>query len=470
MSEHGLVFDTPMLISAIILVVTFVGIFTEGIHHIHRTKIAMLGAALMVIVGQVFNFYNPELAIEAIDWNVVFLLGAMMTIVAIMIPTGGFQALAYWIARVCGQNLFLLLAVMGTAVTVISLLLDNVTTVVIFGPLIVLICQALRVNPIPFLLAAALLSDTGGVATLVGDPPNLMIGSAANIDFNTFFLRMGGVVLAAWIGTLFALKFLFRDKLSATPEKPEFAKGGILQDKWTWYSSLVVLGTMVVLFIFHSVFHWEAWVVACLGLTVLLVLTYKGSPDKYLAEVELSLLMFFVSLFVIIGGVEHSQFLEWIGKFVQPIVEQDMLVACIALMWGAAIMSAMIDNIPFTAAMIPIILGMEAQGIDVTPLWWSLAIGVGMGGNGSHLGSTANVFIVTLTERMAEKEGKPSLAITPGMWFRKGSPIMLLTLMISSVAMVVFFEFFAAPLPVSPAQAVHEMTSINDTVTVIARN
>jgi Na+/H+ antiporter NhaD/arsenite permease-like protein len=150
-----------------------------------------------------------------------------------------------------------------------------------------------------------------------------------------------------------------------------------------------------------------------------------------------------MSLFVLVGGVEHSRFLEWVGQFVVPLVSHDMLTAALVLMWGAALISAMIDNIPFTAAMIPIILGIEAQGINVSALWWSLAIGVGMGGNGSHLGSTANVFIVTLTERMAERENKPSLAITPGMWFRKGTPIMLLTLTVSTIVMWLFFDFYA---------------------------
>ena len=148
-----------------------------------------------------------------------------------------------------------------------------------------------------------------------------------------------------------------------------------------------------------------------------------------------------------VGGVGHSHFLEYRGKFILPFVEEDLLLAGIVLIGVAAILSAAIDNIPFTAAMIPIILGMEAQGINVTPLWWSLAIGVGMGGNGTHLGSTANVFIVTLTERMAKQENKPSLAITPGLWFRKGTPVMLATLVTSSIAMWFFFDFFAAPLP-----------------------
>jgi len=441
-----LIFNTPMAISAAVLVVTFLGIFTEALHGIHRTKVAMLGAMAMVFLGQTYGFYSPEGAVEAIDWNVVFLLGAMMTVVAIMIPTGGFQAMAYWIAGFCKGRLFLLMFLLGTAVTVLSLLLDNVTTVVIFGPLIVLICQALRVNPIPYLMAAALLSDTGGVATLVGDPPNLMIGSAAGIDFNTFFLRMGGVVLCAWLVTLFSLRFLFRERFASVPEKPTFDTEGTIVDPKTWYASLAVLGIMVLFFIFHNVLHWEAWVVAVLGMTMMLMITLKTNPEKYLTEVELSLLMFFVSLFVVIGGVEHSQFLMYIGQFIQPFVQDDLLVACVVLLWASAIMSAAIDNIPFTAAMIPIIMGMDAQGIEVTPLWWALALGVGMGGNGTHLGSTANVFIVTLTERMAEREEKPSLAITPGMWFRKGTPIMILTLIVSTIAMCLFFEFFSQPL------------------------
>lgn len=257
---------------------------------------------------------------------------------------------------------------------------------------------------------------------------------------------MGGIVFAAWVVTLITLRVLFNKNLSAVPQIPKFTTGSKIKDKKTWYAALAVLIVMVVFFIFHNVLHWEAWVVAALGLTMLLAVTGKVNPDKYLAEVELSLLLFFVSLFVVVGGVEHSQFLQWIGLFIQPFVESDLLLACIVLMWVAAILSAAIDNIPFTAAMIPVILGMEAQGINVTPLWWSLAIGVGMGGNGTHLGSTANIFIVTLTERLAEKENKESLRITPGLWFRKGTPVMILTLCVSSVIMYTFFPFFSAPL------------------------
>ena len=442
-----LTWNSSMTVSGLILAVTFIGIFTEGVHGFHRTKFAMGGAAMMVLAGQLMGFYDPQMALDAIDWNVVFLLGAMMTIVAIMIPTGGFQVLAYRIADFSKGRQFLLMALLGTAVTVISLLLDNVTTVVIFGPLIVLIAQALKTSPVPYLLAAALLSDTGGVATLVGDPPNLMIGSAAHIDFNTFLIKMGGLVLVAWITILLALKFLFNKELSGKTEQPSFEDREKLADPHTWHMSLLVLAVMVVFFIFHHHLHWEPWVVAVLGLSILLLISKNVDMDNTLEDVELSLLMFFMSLFVLVGGVEHSHFLEYLGQFIRPFVESDLLLASILLMWVAAILSAMIDNIPFTAAMIPIIMGMEQQGINVSPLWWSLAVGVGMGGNGTHLGSTANVFIVTLSERIARETGNADWRITPGLWFRKGTPAMLLTLMTSSLLMWMFFDFFNQPIP-----------------------
>ena len=441
-----LVFDTPMLVSAIIMFFTFLGIFTEGLHGFHRTKFAMLGALVMIIAGQYFGFYSPEEGLESIDWNVVLLLGAMMTIVAIMIPTGGFQMIAYKVAQYSRGRLFLLMFLMGTAVTVISLLLDNVTTVVIFGPLIVLISQALKVNPIPYLLAAALLSDTGGVATLVGDPPNLMIGSAAHIDFNTFFIHMAGIVFAAWLTIVFALKFLFKKELSVIPSVPDFSNNEKLKDPRTWKAGLFVLGIMVILFMIHHMLEWEAWMVATLGFTIFLFIAPKIDLDGTFSNVEITLLAFFISLFVVVGGVEHSHFLEYIGTFILPFVKEDLLTSAIVLMWVAAILSALIDNIPFTAAMIPVLLGIEAQGINITPLWWALAIGVGMGGNGTHLGSTANVYIVTLSERMAKEHNDPSLAITPGLWFKKGTPAMLLTLCVSSILMWLFFDFFASPV------------------------
>ena len=442
---HLIEMNEGMMVSGIILALSFIGIFTETLHGFSRVKVAMLGALVMLVVGQSYGFYNPEQAFEAVDWNVVFLLAAMMSIVAIMIKTGGFEVLATKIGQIAKGRQFLLLAMLGTAVTVISLLLDNVTTVVIFGPLIVLICQKMKVNAIPYLMAAALLSDTGGVATLVGDPPNLMIGSAANIAFTPFVQKMGLIVLVAWLGTLFFLRLLFKSDLDKKAEGT-FTDVVTYKDKSLWNKSLMVLALMVVLFIIHNQIHWEPWMVAVVGLIVLALLAKSLEFEEVMHEVEIPLLMFFIALFMIVGGVENSEFLQYLGQFIIPFVKDDFMLACIVLMWVAAIMSAAIDNIPFTAAMIPIILSLEAQGINVAALWWCLALGVGMGGNGTHIGSTANVYIVTVSERLARKEGNPDLAITPLMWAKKGLPVMILTLLICTAVMYLFFDYYSAPI------------------------
>ena len=444
-SAHLIEMNQGMMVSGIILALSFIGIFTETVHGFSRVKVAMLGALVMLVVGQSYGFYNPEQAFEAVDWNVVFLLAAMMSIVAIMIKTGGFEVLATKIGQIAKGRQFLLLAMLGTAVTVISLLLDNVTTVVIFGPLIVLICQKMKVNAIPYLMAAALLSDTGGVATLVGDPPNLMIGSAANIAFTPFVQKMGLIVLVAWLGTLFFLRVLFKTDLDKKAEGT-FTDVIPYKDKSLWNKSLMVLALMVVLFIIHNQIHWEPWMVAVVGLIILSLLAKSLEFEEVMHEVEIPLLMFFIALFMIVGGVENSEFLQYLGQFIIPFVKEDFLLACIVLMWVAAIMSAAIDNIPFTAAMIPIILSLEAQGINVAALWWCLALGVGMGGNGTHIGSTANVYIVTVSERLARQEGNPDLAITPLIWAKKGLPVMILTLLICTAIMYLFFDYYSAPI------------------------
>ena len=434
-----------MIASGIVLTVTFIGIFTEQLHGMERSKVSSAGALAMVIVGQIYGFYDPMGAVEAVDWNVIFLLAAMMTIVSIMIPTGGFGWLAFKLAAFSKGRLYLMLVLLGTAVTVLSLLLDNVTTVVIFGPLIILIAKAQKISPIPYLLGAALLSDTGGIGTLVGDPPNLMIGSAADISFNDFAIRMGPPVALVWLAVLLYLKFAFRKELAVEPADTFHEKGEI-KDPRLWKASLIVLGAMVVGFILHGRLGWEPWFVAALGMTALVFASRDLLMDHAVEHLEVPLLIFFLGLFMVVGGVEHSGFLVWIGQFILPYAQNDLMVATVVLMWVAAFLSAAIDNIPFTAAMIPIILGMETQGINVTPMWWGLAMGVGLGGNGTHIGSTANVFIVTISERLAREENDPSLAITPGMWFRKGSPAMLLTLAVATVLMVVFWEWFEAPL------------------------
>jgi len=448
--------DQGMLVSGIILAVTFILIFTETLHGFHRVKVAMLGAGVMLVVGQAYGFYSPEAAFHAVDWNVVFLLGSMMAVVAIMVNSGGFEVLAANIGKIAKGRQFMLLALLGTAVTVISLLLDNVTTVVIFGPLIVLICQKMRVTAIPYLMAAALLSDTGGVATLVGDPPNLMIGSAFDIAFMPFAYKMFPIVFLAWIATLFFLRFLFKEELAVVPEG-KFEDSIPYKDKGLWNKSLSILGLMVILFVVHNTIHWEPWMVAGTGLILLVILAKEIEFEDVMKNMthEIPLLMFFVALFMLVGGVEGSKFLEYLGQYIIPflidpltgeVIAENFMITCIVLMWVAAIMSAAIDNIPFTAAMIPIIASLESVGVNIAALCWCLALGVGMGGNGTHIGSTANVYIVTVSEKLAKTTGNPEMAITPLKWAKKGLPVMILTLVICTIIMYLFFDYYAVSL------------------------
>lgn len=440
-----LVMNEAMMVSAIILAFTFIGIFTENFHGLHRTKFAMLGALLMIVAGQYYGFYNSLDAVDAVDWNVVFLLGCMMSFISIMIPTGGFEALANYLGKVSRGRQFLLLALLGTVITLLSMLLDNVTTVVIFGPLIIIITRSMGVSPIPYLLAGAMLSNTGGVATLIGDPPNLMIGSAKGIDFNAFFVHMGGAVFIAWLVTLLAMRVLCRKEMSARTGH-SFEGEVEFKDRRLWNQSMFVLGVMVVLFIIHHQINWEPWIVSAIGLTLLMFIGRKVEMDIAMEGVEIPLLMFFISLFIVVGGVDHSGFLSYLAQFIIPFVQRDLLTATLVLMWAAALLSAVIDNIPFTAAMIPILLSMEAQGIHIMPLWWALSIGVGLGGNGTHIGATANVYMVTISERLARKENDPSLAITPWVWFKYGTPTMLATLIASTLVFYFFFDFFSTPI------------------------
>lgn len=432
--------NTPMMVSGAILLLTFLGIFTEHFHGVERAKFAMAGAGAIIIVGQIFGFYSPQLAIAAIDWNVVLLLAIMMVIVSIMVSTGGFEHLAQFLANASKGSPFLLIAFLGTAVAVISMMLDNVTTVIIFGPLIILICQTIKVSPLPYLIAAAILSGTGGIATLVGDPTALMIGSAAGIDFNTFFIHMAPPVFLAWIGTLICLKFLFSKELNVSVEKVFNIKIRY-KNKALWYKGLFVMLLMVVLFIYHKTIGWEAWLVAATGLTLLLFMSRRVELDVVTQHIETPLLMFFISLFIVIGGVEKSGLLSYIGHYFEPIIIDHPLYAALLLLWVAAILSAVIDNIPFTAAMIPVLLGLQNDGVNVSVMWWALAMGVGLGGNGSHIGSTANVYMVTLSERLARETGNPELAITPGLWFRKGTPIMLVTIMLCTLFIYFAYDF-----------------------------
>jgi Na+/H+ antiporter NhaD/arsenite permease-like protein len=412
-------------------------IFTEVIH---RTLAGVIGAVIMILTGMLFGFYSQQQAVAAIDANTMFLLLGMMTLVVLLKPTGGFEYLAIRMAKMSKGNPRLLLIYISTAVTIISLFLDNVTTVLVFAPLTVVIARLLGINPVPYLMSEALLSDTGGVATLVGDPPNVMIGSAAGIDFNQFLFHMGPIVLVAWLVTLMLLLFTFRHELSQKIDGVvDLDESKVLKDPKRLIAVCISIGVVILLFFIHHRFHLFPGFVAWIGVAVALALV-RPDPDEMLKGIDWSVLMFFAGLFIIVGGVEGSGLLDLLGLQLAEIAQdpERLLMTALVIMWVSAILSAIVDNIPFTVTMIPIIAHLETQGVDVMPLWWALALGVGLGGNGSHIGSTANVICVAEAERTGIEEYR----ITPWLWLKKGTPVMLSTLIVASLLLTLFFDYY----------------------------
>jgi Na+/H+ antiporter NhaD/arsenite permease-like protein len=429
--------SVEMLIAGGILIASYVLIFSEVIH---RTSAAIIGSVVMIGVGLFYGFYSQEEAVMAIDANTMFLLAGMMMVVVLLRPTGGFDYLAIRIAKWSRGDPRLLLVYLCLAVSVISMFLDNVTTVLIFAPLTVLITRILSLNPLPYLMSEAMLSNIGGASTLVGDPPNIMIGSAGNLDFTQFLLNMGPVIIVVWIGTILLLLFLFRKELNTNkPVTIDLDETKAIKKPKELRNGLLALGATIVLFFVHHHFHLYPSYVAFVGVALALALI-QPHPEELFGKLEWSVLAFFAGLFIIVGGVEASGLLELIGQELAHLAQDPhkLLLTSLLLMWVAAFLSAIVDNIPFTVTMIPIVLGLESQGVNISPLWWALAIGVGLGGNGSHVGATANIICVAESERC----GIPEARITPIIWLKKGLPIMFISLIIASIVFILLFDYF----------------------------
>ncbi|MCG7918790.1 MAG: ArsB/NhaD family transporter [Candidatus Thiodiazotropha endolucinida] len=428
---------TEMWVSALLLLSAYILIFTEILH---RTTAAMLGALTMIGVGMWMGFYSQEQALLAVDGNTILLLAAMMMLVALLRPTGAFDYAAVHITRWAKGSPKLLLIYLSLAVSLISMILDNVTTVIVFAPLTVLICRLLKINPMPYLMAEAMLSNIGGAATLVGDPPNLMLGSAADISFNSFLLHMGFPVLVVWVGTVALMLFLFREQLTDVGEDPRtLVDTHAIKDAKGLKRTLFSLAVVVLLFFIHHNLHilpaYASFIGLCLALLML-----KPDMEQIFGTVNWSVLFFFAGLFMIVGGVEASGLLDLLGNELARLARdpQMLLLTGLLLMWVAAVLSAVVDNIPFTVTMIPIIMGLESSGVNIAPLWWALALGVGLGGNGTHLGATANIIAVS----ESEKSGMPEARITPLIWMKTGIPVMFFGLILASLVYWLFFDLF----------------------------
>jgi Na+/H+ antiporter NhaD/arsenite permease-like protein len=421
--------DTGEIIASTgIFLVTYGLIFSE---RVHRTVAALAGAIAMISAGIGLGFYDWEVAVAAIDFNTIGLLMGMMIIVGVLQGTGFFQYAAVRVAQLTRGEPWLLLLSLTLLTAFISMVLDNVTTIVMVAPVTVSIAEVVGVAAMPFLISEAVCSNVGGVATLVGDPPNILIGSAANLSFNDFLSHLGPVVMLAILASLLALKVLFRRELRATPGRREYLMSmdarRALVDRRTTGRMLVVIGITVVLYLVHDTLHLPPGLVALIGASGGL-LWVRPDINKVLSQIHWDVLLFFMSLFVVVGGLEATGVLSWVSHRLEFLSRGDPALAAVVVLWVSAVMSAVVDNIPFTIAMLPVISGLGAQGMRIAPLWWALALGVGFGGNATPIGATANVVAISISERTNHR-------ITVADWLKSGTWLALLATSVASVAL-----------------------------------
>ncbi len=386
---------------------------------IHKTILAIFGAALMIVLGIVTQedaFNSRDLGI---DWNVIFLLASMMIIINVMKPTGVFEYIAIKSAKAAKGKPFIIMAIFSVVTAVVSALLDNVTTILLIAPVTMLICQALEIDAVPFLITEALASNIGGTATLIGDPPNIMIASKAQLDFMAFVYNLTPVIIVVLIAYVITIKFIFSKRLHVREELRQrvmaMNENDAIKDPVLLKKSLAVLAVTITGFVLHGMLHFEPATIAFFGAGLLLLLSGQKKPHYILAQVEWTTLFFFMGLFIIIGGIVKVGLVKLMAVKVLEITQGSLFGTTMIVMWFSALASAFIDNIPYVATMNPVIIDMAKQlwpdvsGIhllhhpDLMPLWWSLALGAGLGGNGTAIGASANVIVVG----MAEKTGKP---------------------------------------------------------------
>jgi Na+/H+ antiporter NhaD/arsenite permease-like protein len=406
-----------------IFIVTYALIATE---RIHKTTAALLGGAAVILVGVV----SQEQAFEAIDFNVIFLLAGMMVLAAVIRRTGAFGWLAVRAARLAGGDGYRILLVMSLITAVASAFLDNVTTVILVGPITLFLAARLGLSPLPFIVSAILASNIGGAATLIGDPPNILIGSAAGLDFVAFLVHLAPLSVVCLILYLVAARWLFGSQLEIAPEMREsllaMDERQMISDPVLLRSSLIVLGATLLGFLLHGALGWEPGTVALAGAAVLLLVS-RLDPHEVLRDVEWTTLFFFIGLFIMVGGIVEVGLIDFIADQIAVITNGDLAATSYLILWLSAGLSGIIDNIPYTATMIPVVqqlVGDQGHAADV--LWWSLAIGADFGGNATIIAASANVTLASL----AEREGHP---IGFGTFARFGLPVTVGTMLVATV-------------------------------------
>jgi len=411
----------PVWLAGGIFLITYALIVTE---RVHRTIAALLGGVAIILIGVL----EQDQAFHSIDWNVIFLLAGMMMIASILSETGVFQWIAVKSVQLGKGSPYRIMVILMLVTAVTSALLDNVTIVILMAPVTLFIAASLGVSPIPYLIALILASNIGGTATLVGDPPNILIGSAADIDFLTFAANLAPIVLIILIVFMGLARFLFRkdfkDNKSDTSGIEAMDTSELITNRSLLLKSMVVLAGVILGFLFHGVLHLQPATIALAGATVLM-LWGRIDIEHVLDEIEWTALFFFIGLFIVVEALVVVGIIEAVAQAALRLTGGDLQMTSMLLLWLSAIGSGIVDNIPYTATMIPVVENL-GKAMPIDPLWWSLALGACLGGNATLVGAAANVVVANLSE----KSGHP---ISFGLFLRYGAIVTFVSLVLASI-------------------------------------
>ncbi len=387
----------------ILFVIVYILISSEKIH---KTIIALLGASVFVLKGII----GQEEAFAIIDWNVIFLLIGMMIIVGITKNSGLFQYIAIKTAKLARGNPVTILILLSLITAILSALLDNVTTILIIVPVTILIAVELQLSAVPFILSEAMASNIGGTATLIGDPPNIMIGSAAKLSFMDFVVNLTPVIIVIFIVFSYTIYLLWGKNMHVTNKRKarimEFDESKIIEDKQLLIKSLIVLSLVFLGFMTHDLFHAEVSTIAIAGASVLMLITNRHETEKFFNEVEWGMIFFFIGLFILVGGLEETGVIKHLSEGMLNLTQGDIKRTSFLILWMSGLFSAFVDNIPYVATMIPLIQHMGnhmGNPAIIKPLWWALSLGACLGGNATLIGASANVIAAGLSEKNGHK-------------------------------------------------------------------
>lgn len=431
---------TELYIGTTIFILSYIAIVSE---RIHKTIIAIVGASAMLlfkVMEQREAFFTEEFGI---DYNVIFLLIGMMIIINIMKDTGVFEWIAIKSAKFAKGEPIRIMVTLSVVTAFLSAFLDNVTTVLLIAPVTLLICDALEIEPVPFLITEAIASNIGGTATLIGDPPNIMIASKAKLEFMDFIYNLTPIIIIVMFAYIFTVKWMFKKSLTVKPELQarimEMKESEAITDPALTRKSLFVLALTVLGFLFHSQLGFEPATIALSGAGLLLLVAGK-EPNDILEKIEWTTLFFFMGLFIMVGAVVKVGLIKILAQQALALTQGNMFATSMLVLWVSAFASAVIDNIPYVATMNPLIIDM-AKGLwpnvsdpvalvhtpALMPVWWSLALGACLGGNGTLIGASANVVVAGMSEKAGKK-------ITFMQFTKYGMP-----LMIESVVICTFY-------------------------------